>query len=73
VRYALHGSDLTTYITGGPVERRVIASGADLRATLATTFGIHVPTGPDIDAALDRLPAPAVQPASTFAKATAGR
>ena len=63
VRYALHGSDLTTYISGGLVERRVIASGADLRATLAATFGIEVPNGPEVDAALDRLPAPTVQPA----------
>ena len=63
VRYALHGSDLTTYITGRPPERRVIASGADLRATLSTTFGINVPNGPDVDAALDRLPPPAVKPA----------
>ena len=63
VRYALHGSDLTTYISGGRVERRVIASGADLRATLAETFGIEVPNGPEVDAALDRLPAPTVQPA----------
>jgi N-hydroxyarylamine O-acetyltransferase len=63
VRYALHGSDLTTYISGRPPERRVITSGADLRATLSTTFGINVPNGPDVDAALDRLPPPAVQPA----------
>ena len=41
----------------------MIASGADLRATLATTFGIEVPNGPEVDAALDRLPAPSVQPA----------
>ncbi len=63
VRYALYGSDLTTYISGGPVERRVLASGADVRATLVTTFGIDVPNGPEVDAALDRLPAPAVLPA----------
>ena len=73
VRYALHGCEMTTYVTGGPRERRVLASGAELRATLQTTFGIDVPEGPDVDAALNRLPPPAIPPASAFAEATADR
>jgi N-hydroxyarylamine O-acetyltransferase len=54
-RYALRAGQLTTYHIGKPSEDRLLASGAELRATLEDTFGIAVPRGPDVDAALDRL------------------
>ncbi len=58
-RYALRGGQLTTHHTGGPSEHRLLTSGAELRAALEGTFGIAVPQGADVDAALDRvLPAP---------------
>ena len=54
-RYALRAGQLTTHHTGGPSEHRRLASGAELRAALEDTFGIAVPRGADVDAALDRL------------------
>lgn len=62
-RLALHGCELTTYHTGRASDRRVIASGRELRHLLESTFGINVPPGADVDAALDRLPPPTTQPA----------
>jgi N-hydroxyarylamine O-acetyltransferase len=63
VRYALHGCEMMTYRIGEPSERRVLGSGAELRATLQAIFGIDVPQGADVDAALNRLPPPAAEPA----------
>jgi N-hydroxyarylamine O-acetyltransferase len=57
-RHTLRAGQLTTHHRGGPSEHRLLASGAELRAALEGTFGIAVPHGADVDAALDRgLPA----------------
>lgn len=61
-RYALWGCEFATYAAGRS-ERRVLASGVELRQLLETTFGLDVPAGADVDAALDRLPPPAARPA----------
>ena len=54
-RHALRGTQLTTHHTNGPSEQRQLASAADLRGVLEQTFGIAVPTGPDVETALGRL------------------
>lgn len=59
VRYAMYGAEMTTYVTGGGSERRLLTSGADLRLVLESVFSIDVPEGADVDAALSRLPVPA--------------
>jgi N-hydroxyarylamine O-acetyltransferase len=59
-RHTLRGCELSAHYNGRPSEHRVLTSGRELRDVLETTFGIDVPRGPDVDAALDRLPPPTV-------------
>jgi N-hydroxyarylamine O-acetyltransferase len=54
-RYALRDGELTTHHTGGPSEQRLLASGRELRAALDELFGIDVPRGADVDAALEQM------------------
>jgi N-hydroxyarylamine O-acetyltransferase len=54
-RHALRGTELTTHHANGSSERRVLASGADIRTALEDTFGIAVPSGAAVNEALDRL------------------
>jgi N-hydroxyarylamine O-acetyltransferase len=54
-RYALRGAELTTYEPGGVVHRRALQSAGEIRETLEQTFGIAVPEGADVDAALARM------------------
>ncbi len=55
-RQALLNRTLTSYRAGGEPDRRILASGGDVRAALASIFGIELPGTPDLDDALDRLP-----------------
>jgi N-hydroxyarylamine O-acetyltransferase len=54
-RYALRNTELAVHHRDGYTERRVLASGAEIRETLDTLFGIDVPAGADVDAAFARL------------------
>ena len=55
VRYALLNGTLTTYRASGEPTRQRLASGADIRALLASTFEINVRDLPGLDDALQRL------------------
>jgi N-hydroxyarylamine O-acetyltransferase len=55
VRYALLDNRFTTRRANGSTEQRDLASGAELRAVLTSTFGIDVPSGDETDALLERL------------------
>jgi N-hydroxyarylamine O-acetyltransferase len=54
-RFALGNGDFRIHHLHGESEQRRIADVAELRVVLEQTFGIAVPTGPEIDAALDRV------------------
>jgi N-hydroxyarylamine O-acetyltransferase len=54
-RYALLNRQLTVRHLDGRTERRVLESPAELRRTLEDVFLLHVPPGPELDAAFDRL------------------
>jgi N-hydroxyarylamine O-acetyltransferase len=54
-RYALRNTELAVHEVNGTTERRVLASVAGLRTALEETFGLGLPDGPDLDAALARL------------------
>jgi N-hydroxyarylamine O-acetyltransferase len=51
-RFALANGELRTHHLRGRSELRTIADVAELRALLDSTFGIEVPPGEDVDAAL---------------------
>jgi len=53
-RFGLLNGALSTYGPNGAVERRRVTSRAELRDVLRGTFAIDVPTGAEIDAALER-------------------
>lgn len=53
-RYALRFHELHTHEVGGPSRLDVLGSGAELRAALQDTFRISVPSGAEVDAALER-------------------
>ncbi len=53
-RYALRNGDLATHVPAGTTERRSLGSGAEIRQALEELFGVRVPAGRDVDAALDR-------------------
>ena len=55
VRHALLDNSFTTRRANGSTEQRDLASGAELRAVLTSTFGIDVPAGDETDALLERL------------------
>ncbi len=54
-RFGLLNGGLSVYGTNGAIERRRIANVAELRDVLRGTFSIDVPTGAEIDAALERV------------------
>ena len=53
-RYALRNADLAVHFPNGVTERRMLASGAEIRQALEDLFNIRVPAGADVDAALAR-------------------
>ena len=53
-RYGLLGHQLSTHWRDGTTERRVLDGPKEVREVLGSVFGIHVPEGPEIDAALAR-------------------
>jgi N-hydroxyarylamine O-acetyltransferase len=54
-RYALFNTEFTTHHLRGPRERRGLAGAAEIRRVLREVFGLTLPAGPELDAALDRL------------------
>jgi N-hydroxyarylamine O-acetyltransferase len=56
-RYALRNNELSVYHLGGASERRMLRTPAELRATLAETFGLALPGAAGLDALLTRLTA----------------
>jgi len=54
-RYALRNNELTVHHVNGRSERHVLTSAASVRAALADAFGLTLPVGPELDAALERL------------------
>jgi N-hydroxyarylamine O-acetyltransferase len=56
-RYALRDRELMTHHIGGASERQVLERSADIRAALQDLFRIALPAGPELDVALERLPA----------------
>ena len=63
-RYGLRNTDLAIHHRDGFTERRALATAGEIRSTLEQLFGIRVPAGEDIDAALARIAA-AAAPAVT--------
>jgi N-hydroxyarylamine O-acetyltransferase len=59
VRYALRNNELSVHRLGGPSERRLLRTPAELRRTLTDTFGLTLPGGAGLDALLGRLTAAA--------------
>jgi N-hydroxyarylamine O-acetyltransferase len=64
-RYGLGNTDLAIHHRDGSTERRTLTTAAEMRATLEELFGIRVPAGADVDAALVRIAALAAPPATT--------
>jgi N-hydroxyarylamine O-acetyltransferase len=54
-RYALRNGALAVYHLNGAQEQRQLASVTELRDVLGAVFGIDVPAGPELDAALGRV------------------
>jgi N-hydroxyarylamine O-acetyltransferase len=54
-RHALLNNQLTTHHLGGPSERRLVQSAAELRAVLEDTFLLRVPQGPEVEKLLARV------------------
>jgi len=54
-RYALRGNELVVHHMGGNTDRRLLASTEALRGALETTFGLTLPDGPELQAALKRV------------------
>lgn len=63
-RHNLRNTDLAIHHRDGYTERRILASGAELRDALERLFGIAVPNGPEADAAFARIGA-STAPAAT--------
>jgi N-hydroxyarylamine O-acetyltransferase len=59
VRYALRNNELSVYHLGGPSERRLLRTPAELRHALTDTFGLTLPRVAGLDALLGRLTAAA--------------
>jgi N-hydroxyarylamine O-acetyltransferase len=57
VRYALRNNELSVHHLEGPSERRLLRTAAELRDTLAGTFGLTLAGLPGLDALLGRLTA----------------
>jgi N-hydroxyarylamine O-acetyltransferase len=58
-RYALRNNELAVHHLSGNTERRILTSAAELRAVLQAEFRLALPDAPELDAALERLTAPA--------------
>ena len=56
-RYTLHNSEFSMHQVGGPSERRVLRTAAELRDTLAGTFGLTLAGAAGLDAALAQITA----------------
>jgi N-hydroxyarylamine O-acetyltransferase len=54
-RSALFNTEFTVHHRGGPSERRTLAGAAEIRQVLQAVFGLTLPDGPELDAALERL------------------
>jgi N-hydroxyarylamine O-acetyltransferase len=54
-RFGLGNGVLSVHHLHGASEQRPIGSAAELKAVLETTFGIDVPAGRDVEAALERV------------------
>jgi len=54
-RYALRNAELAVHYLDGRTERRVLASGAELRDALERLLRIRVPESPDANAAFERV------------------
>jgi N-hydroxyarylamine O-acetyltransferase len=54
-RYALFNREFAAHRLGGPSEHRRLAGAAEIRQVLREVFGLTLPEGPDLDAALERL------------------
>jgi N-hydroxyarylamine O-acetyltransferase len=57
VRYALRNAELSVHHLDGSTERRTLRTGAELRETLAGSFGLTLPSAAGLDALLTRLTA----------------
>jgi N-hydroxyarylamine O-acetyltransferase len=64
-RYGLRNTELSIHHRDGFTERRTLAAAAEIRAPLEQLFGIRVPAGDDIDAALARVAAAEAPRAAT--------
>ena len=54
-RYGLLGNQLSTHWRDGTTERRVLEGPGEVREARGTLFGLEVPEGPEVDAALSRV------------------
>ncbi len=54
-RYALRDNELAVHFLNGTTTRRVLASGAELRAALSNEFNLTLPESSELDPALERL------------------
>lgn len=57
LRYALRNNELAIHHLEGETERRTLNSGADLRQALSEFMLIELPTGPEVDALIERIAA----------------
>ncbi|MGH8773185.1 MAG: arylamine N-acetyltransferase, partial [Burkholderiales bacterium] len=56
-RYALRNNQFTVHHLDGRTERRILANANEMREILQGPFGLTLPDGPELDAALKRLTA----------------
>ncbi|MBX5461343.1 MAG: arylamine N-acetyltransferase [Steroidobacteraceae bacterium] len=54
-RFGLANNYLSIHHLDGPSEKRVLKSVAEVRQTLEEVFGLTLPPGPELDAALERV------------------
>jgi len=54
-RYALRDNELAIHYVNGGTERRLLTSTGELRAALEETFRVTLPSGPELQAALERV------------------
>lgn len=56
-RYGLWDNELSIHMVGGPTEKRMIASSAELQGVLTDLFRITLPPEPGLNAVLERIAA----------------
>jgi N-hydroxyarylamine O-acetyltransferase len=61
-RYALFNNRLAVHHLGGPTERRVLETVAEVRETLESAFLLRLPHGPELDSVIARLLEPGTAP-----------